>query len=152
MATPDSRGLRRRWEAFVNLDGSAEAIRLQPLVTHSVCRRFSPLNSLEVVMNVKRASAAVAATTALLLLGLAEPASADVANANAACPGLGLSDHAVHDGPGAISGIIADIKGGAEFFGFSNLGQVMSRFAHAHPGTHVPGCEDAITDIFEAGP
>lgn len=103
-------------------------------------------------MNIKRASAALAATTALVLFGAAAPASADVANPHAACPGLGISDHAVHDGPGAISDIIVEIKGGAEFFGFANLGQVMSRFAHAHPGTHVPGCEDAVADIFEAGP
>jgi hypothetical protein len=103
-------------------------------------------------MNIKRASAALAATTALLLLGVAAPASADVANPHAACPGLGISDHAVHDGPGAISDIIVEVKAGAEFFGFANAGQVVSRFAHAHPGTHVPGCEDAIEAIFEAGP
>lgn len=103
-------------------------------------------------MNIKRASAALAATTALVLLGVAAPASADVADPHAACPGLALSDHAVHDGPGAISAIIVEVKGGAEFFGFANLGQVMNRLAHVHPGTHEPGCEDAVADIFMAGP
>jgi hypothetical protein len=28
----------------------------------------------------------------------------------------------------------------------------VSRFAHVHAGTHVPGCEDAIGEILVAGP
>jgi len=87
-----------------------------------------------------------------LTFGLSSPAAADIANANASCPGLGISDHAVNDGPGAISAIVVEIKAAAEFFEFANAGQVVSRFAKEHPGTHDPGCEDAVAAILENGP
>lgn len=103
-------------------------------------------------MNIKRSSAAVAATVLVVLFAGAAPASADIANEHAACTGLGISDHAVADGPGAVSGIIKEIKGAAAFYGFDNVGQVVSRFAQVHAGTHVPGCEEAIGEILVAGP
>lgn len=103
-------------------------------------------------MNIKRTSAAAAAAVMVVLFAGAAPASAEIANAHAACTGLGISDHAVADGPGAIRDIVNEIKAGAAFFGFDNSGQVVSRFAHVHAGTHVPGCEVAIEEIFVAGP
>ncbi|MGY4543722.1 hypothetical protein ACVWY0_003665 [Arthrobacter sp. UYNi723] len=103
-------------------------------------------------MNIKRTSAAAAAAVMVVLFAGAAPASADIANANAACTGLGISDHAVMDGPGAVPVIINRIKGAADRLGFDNLGQVVSRFSQVHAGTHVPGCEVAIEEIFAAGP
>ncbi|MBT2530945.1 hypothetical protein J7E83_02160 [Arthrobacter sp. ISL-48] len=104
-------------------------------------------------MNIKRTSATVAAAVLVVLYAGAVPASADVANHHAACTGLGISDHAaVLDGPGAVPDIINELKDAAAFFGFDNSGQVVSRFAKVHAGTHMPGCEDAIEEIFVAGP
>lgn len=103
-------------------------------------------------MDIKRASAAAAAAVLVVLFAGAAPASADIANENAACTGLGISDHAVEEGPGAVPAIISEIKGAAAFFGFDNVGQVVSRFAQVHAGTHVPGCEIAIEEILVAGP
>ena len=92
------------------------------------------------------------ATAAFLIVGPTYPASADVANHNASCVGLGISDHAVSDGPGAIQEIVVEVKGAAEFFGFANAGQVLRRFAKEHAGTHDPGCEEAIGEILTTGP
>jgi hypothetical protein len=103
-------------------------------------------------MNVKRAAASSAAAIFVALFAGAVPASAEIANANAACTGLGISDHAVADGPGAVAAIINEIKDAADAYRFDNSGQVVSRFAHVHAGTHVPGCEEAIGEILVAGP
>ncbi|WPU10472.1 hypothetical protein [Pseudarthrobacter oxydans] len=103
-------------------------------------------------MNVKRVAASSAAAIFVVLSAGAVPASAEIANAHAACTGLGISDHAVTDGPGAVSAIVNEIKDAADAFGFDNSGQVVSRFAQVHAGTHVPGCEDAIWEILVAGP
>ncbi|MCO4253808.1 hypothetical protein [Pseudarthrobacter cellobiosi] len=103
-------------------------------------------------MNIKRTSAAAAAAVFVVLFAGAVPASADIADPHAACTGLGISDHAVADGPGAVPAIINEIKGAAAFFGFDNAGQIVSRFSQVHAGTHVPGCEEAIEDILVAGP
>lgn len=94
----------------------------------------------------------VAATATVLSVGAAVPAYADVASGRAACTGLGISDHAVNDGPGTVAEIVVEIKGAAEAFGFKNSGQVVSRFSQVHAGTHVPGCEDAIFAILTTGP
>lgn len=103
-------------------------------------------------MNIKRTSAAVAAAVLVVLFTGAVPASAEIADEHAACTGLGISDHAVADGPGAVPDIINDLKWAAAVSGFNNVGQVVSRFAQVHAGTHVPGCEDAIGEILVAGP
>ncbi|RAX44294.1 hypothetical protein DQ354_15865 [Arthrobacter sp. AQ5-06] len=103
-------------------------------------------------MNIKRTSAAVAAAVLVVLFAGAVPASADIADEHAACTGLGISDHAVTDGPGAIPDIVNEIKGAAASFGFDNAGQIVSRFSQVHAGTHVPGCEEAIVGILVAGP
>jgi len=103
-------------------------------------------------MNIKRSSAAVAAAVLAVLFAGAAPASAEIADEHAACTGLGISDHAVADGPGAVAGIITEIKGAATVYGFDNMGQVVSKFSKVHAGTHVPGCEEAIEDILVAGP
>lgn len=103
-------------------------------------------------MNVKRTSAAVSAAVLVVLFTGAVPASAEIANSHAACTGLGISDHAVMDGPGAVPEIIKEIKGAAADFGFANSGQVVSRFSKVHAGTHAPGCEEAIVEILVAGP
>lgn len=103
-------------------------------------------------MNMKRSSAAVAAAVFVVLFAGVAPAAADVANSHAACTGLGISDHAVSDGPGAVAGIVDEIKGAADYFGFDNFGQVISRFSKVHAGTHDPGCERAIEEILVAGP
>jgi hypothetical protein len=103
-------------------------------------------------MNIRRNSAVVAAAAFVILFAGAVPASADIADPHAACTGLGISDHAVTDGPGAVPEIINEIKGAADYFGFDNAGQVLSRFSKVHAGTHVPGCEEAIEGIFVAGP
>ncbi|GAB5080344.1 hypothetical protein [Arthrobacter sp. AD-310] len=102
-------------------------------------------------MNGKRVAASSAAATLVALFAGAVPASADIANENAACTGLGISDHAVSDGPGAVREIVVEIKAAAEAAGLDNSGQVVSRFAKVHAGTHVPGCEDAIGEILKAG-
>ena len=103
-------------------------------------------------MNVKRSSAAVAAAVFVVLFAGAVPASAEIADAHAACTGLGISDHAVADGPGAVPAIINEVKDAADAYGFDNSGQVVSRFSQVHAGTHVPGCEDASGEILVAGP
>lgn len=95
---------------------------------------------------------ATAAAGAALSLCAAAPASADIADPHASCAGLALSDHAVEDGPGAIAGLVAEVKGAAEAFGFANGGQVVSRFARVHAGTHEPGCEDAFVAVLTEGP
>lgn len=62
----------------------------------------------------------------------APPASGrkpDISDPHAACTGIGISDHAVMDGPGAVPEIINEIKGAADYFGFDNAGQVVSRFS-----------------------
>jgi hypothetical protein len=92
------------------------------------------------------------AAAAALVLGAAGPATADIANPNASCVGLALSDHAVSDGPGAISQQMAWLRGNAGSFGYRNSGQVVRRWAGVHAGSHVPGCEDAIVDILVTGP
>jgi hypothetical protein len=103
-------------------------------------------------MSITRVSAAALGVVALLLGG-AIPASAEVANPRSSCAGLAISDHAVHDGPGAVAAIINDeVKPAAEAFGFTNSGQVVSGFAQVHAGTHVPGCEDAFFEVLVAGP
>lgn len=103
-------------------------------------------------MNIKRAAASSAAAALVVLFAGAVPASAEVANANAACPGLGISDHAVAGGPGAVAVIINEVKAAADDRGFDNSGQVVSRLAKVHPGTHIPGCENAVREILVAGP
>lgn len=103
-------------------------------------------------MNVKRAAASSAAAIFVALFAGLAPATADIANSQAACTGLGISDHAVNDGPGAVPAIIDEVKGAADESGFDNVGQVISRFSQVHAGTHVPGCEDAIGEILVAGP
>jgi hypothetical protein len=86
-------------------------------------------------------------------IALAAPASAEVANPHAACPGLALSDHAspqggsMYGGPGTIAATVAGLRSALELLGFDNTGQVMSRWAKAHPGSHDPGCEQAVLDI-----
>ena len=97
-------------------------------------------------------TALIAATAAVVSVGLVAPATADVANEHASCPGLALSDHAVHEGGAAIAGTTAWLRANAEDFGFRNSGQIVSRFAKSHPGTHIPGCEEAIVTILLAGP
>jgi hypothetical protein len=89
---------------------------------------------------------------AAVVLGAAGPASADIADPHASCVGLALSDHAVSDGPGAISQQMAWLRGNAGSFGYRNPGQVVSRWAAVHAGTHAPGCEEAIVDIVMTGP
>ena len=103
-------------------------------------------------MNVKRAAASSAAAIFVALFAGLAPATADIANSHAACTGLGISDHAANDGPGAVPAIVDEIKAAADYYGFDNSGQVVSRFAQVHAGTHVPGCEDAIGEILVAGP
>lgn len=90
--------------------------------------------------------------TAVVALGAAAPASADVASPQASCVGLALSDHAVHDGPGAIAESNAGLRAHAGAFGYRNSGQVVSRWAAVHAGSHAPGCEDAIMRILLTGP
>ena len=92
------------------------------------------------------------AAAALVVVGAAGPASADVASPKASCVGLALSDHAVHDGPGAISQQVAFLRTNLGTFGFRNSGQVVRRWAGVHAGSHVPGCEDAIMDILMPRP
>ena len=89
---------------------------------------------------------------AALVLGTARPASADVASPHASCVGLALSDHAVHDGPGAIAQQQALLRANTGAFGYRNSGQVVSRWAAVHAGSHAPGCEDAIMQILVTGP
>lgn len=103
-------------------------------------------------MNMKRSSAALAAAVFVGLFAGVSPAAADIADSHAACTGLGISDHAVSDGPGAVPVIVEELKGAADAYGFNNVGQVVSRFAQVHAGTHDPGCEVAIGEILEAGP
>ncbi|MFX1818398.1 hypothetical protein PV768_01255 [Pseudarthrobacter sp. CC4] len=54
--------------------------------------------------------------------------------------------------PGAVPAIVDEIKAAADYYGFDNAGQVVSRFSQVHAGTHVPGCEDAIGESLVAGP
>lgn len=101
--------------------------------------------------------AAVGAAVAVYILAIGGPAAAEapaahVGNPKASCAGLALSEHAVNDGPGTIPALIDEVNGAATAFGFDNAGQVISRFAQVHAGTHVPGCEDAFFDILIAGP
>jgi len=91
--------------------------------------------------------APVVTGAALIVVFGAVPAQADVADEHASCAGLALSDHAVHDGPGAIAAIVDEVRGATTVLGFDNTGQVMSRFAQVHAGTHAPGCEDAFLAI-----
>ena len=86
------------------------------------------------------------------MLGAASPAVADVADPHASCVGLALSDHAVHDGPGAIAESNAFLRANVGAFGYRNSGQVVSRWAGVHAGTHAPGCEDAILSVLVSGP
>ncbi|MGQ0521775.1 MAG: hypothetical protein ACT4PX_11580 [Actinomycetota bacterium] len=102
----------------------------------------------------KTGIAAIGVTAIVLMFG--EPAGAQppthLGKANASCAGLALSEHAIDDGPGAISGLIAEVKGLATDFGFDNSGQVVSGFARVHAGTHVPGCEEAFFTVLTTGP
>lgn len=104
-------------------------------------------------MNRSLSTAATAlATSAVLSVGVAAPAAADVASPQASCPGLALSDHAVHDGPGAIADSVAFLRDVRGIFGFTSNGQVISRWAAAHAGTHAPGCEAALMSGLTRGP
>lgn len=99
----------------------------------------------------------VGAAVAVGILAIAGPAAAEapaahVGNPKASCAGLGLSEHAVNEGPGTIPALIDEVKGAATAFGFDNAGQVVSRFARVHAGTHDPGCEEAFFDILTTGP
>lgn len=86
-------------------------------------------------------------------VALAPPASAEVANPHAACTGLSLSDHAspqggaMYGGPGTIADSVAGLRAALGILGFDSTGQVVSRWAKAHPGSHDPGCEQALSDI-----
>ena len=95
---------------------------------------------------------AVAAVTASLSVTSAAPASADVADPHSSCVGLTLSDHAVNDGPRAIADIGTQLRDNAAVFGFRNSGEIISRFAKVHAGSHMPGCEDAIVTVLLTGP
>ena len=95
---------------------------------------------------------AVAAVTTSLSLTSATPAVPDVANPRASCVGLSLSDHAVNDRPGAIAETAAWLRDNADGFGFRNSGQIVSRFAKVHAGSHMPGCEEAIVGVLLTGP
>ena len=110
------------------------------------------LTAFEVSMNAHKILSAAAGAAALVLLS-AVPAVADVASPKASCGGLALSDHAHTDGPGGIAFIMnEEVKPLAEAFGFRNAGQVLSRVVKAHPGTHIPGCEDVFFDVLVTGP
>ena len=80
----------------------------------------------------------VLATNVVLSVWLAAPAAADVASPRASCVGLALSDHAVHDGPGAIADSVAFLRDVRGTFGFTSNGQVISRWAAADAGTDAP--------------
>lgn len=96
--------------------------------------------------------------SAVLVLGVsplvagAAPAQAEVADPHSSCAGLALSGHATSDGPGAVAAILVEVKDAADAFGFDSSGQIVSRFANVHAGTHVPGCEDAFYLILTEGP
>lgn len=97
-------------------------------------------------------TATALATSVVLSVWLAAPAAADVASPRASCAGLALSDHAVHDGPGAIADSVALLRDVRGIFGFTSNGQVISRWAAAHAGTHAPGCEAALMSVLTGGP
>jgi hypothetical protein len=63
--------------------------------------------------------------------------------------GLALSDHAVHDGPRAISRMVAFLR---DDLGYRSPGRVVSRWAGVHAGSHDPGCEAALLEILVAAP
>jgi hypothetical protein len=97
-----------------------------------------------------------AVVTAGAIFALASPAAAErpeshTGNPKASCAGLGLSEHAVNDGAGAIAAAIEEVQAAADEFGFDNAGQIVSEFAQVHAGTHVPGCEDAFYAILLQG-
>jgi len=86
------------------------------------------------------------ALTAALALGTGGTALAEHAADTASCPGLGISDHAMWgEMPETIKGLKAVVAAADE-----NLGAFMSRFAKAHAGTHIPGCEAAAGEIIGA--
>lgn len=97
-------------------------------------------------------TATVLASTVVLSVWLAAPAAADVASPRASCVGLALSDHAVHDGPGAVADGVALLRSVRGIFGFTSNGQVISRWAAAHAGTHEPGCEAALMSVLTGVP
>lgn len=97
------------------------------------------------------ATVTVALTAGVTIAG-AGTAAADVASPHASCVGLGLSDHAVQDGPGAIADSVDALRSVTGAFRFRNNGQVISRWAGVHAGTHDPGCEQALLAVLVTGP